>query len=156
MNGKPSLVYVLIILWILVGILFAGTLIKRTTDHLDYLEQTEGYSSYFDDSFNTLQNFSFYLYALLFIAIIIISCLLVYGMLLDKKWSWLISIMLTSFLGMFLFMGIYMIGAASIMENFSEYFENFEFITYLLMIFIVPILLFILMRPEVKSHFGKN
>ena len=155
MDAKPRLVYILMILWIIIAILFAGNLIEATTDYLDYREETDQHPSYSWHDLDMHQYFYFIMYALLFTVIIFVSCLLIYGMFFDKRWSWLIGTIFASFLIMFVFHGLYSFGSAIIGDYLDYYFEIFRFITNLLMIFIVPILLFILMRPEVKSHFEK-
>jgi len=153
MNQKPKIIYILVILWIVIGVLFLGAAVKRTLDHLDYLDTTSAFGM---DYFTTITTFSYVLYTILFIIIIVLSFILAYGTFIKKSWSWLIGIMLSSFLAFFAFLAIYLIGAGVIMENLDQVFNNFEFVAYILMLFFVPCLMVLLTRPGVKAYFGKT
>jgi len=159
MEQRPNLIYVLIILWTIIGILFLGLLITYTTNYLDQLN-SKGSLSFSNSKFDTMMNFSLVLYILLFLFIVIFSFLLAYGTFIKKSWSWLLGIMISSFSGFFAYLGIQSLGNLIIMDNFSQMFANaystFQYVTFFMMIFFVPILLIILTRPGVKAYFGKT
>jgi len=140
-------------LWIVIGVLFLGVAVKRTLDHLDYLDSTSAFGM--DSFFTTITTYSYVLYTILFIIIIVLSFILAYGTFIKKSWSWLIGIMLSSFLAFFAFTAIYFIGYGVIMENLDQMFNNFESVAYIWMLFFVPCLMVFLTRPEVKAYFGK-
>jgi len=153
MNQKPKIIYILVILWIAIGVLFIGTAVTRTLNHLDYLDSI-GASAM--GQFTTTMTFSYVLYTILFIIIVTLSFLLAYGSFIKKSQSWLIGIILSSFLLFFVFQAIYLIGIGVIMENLDQMFNNFEYVAYVLMLFFVPCLMVILTRPVVKAYFGKT
>ena len=155
MNQKPKIIYILVILWIVIGVLFIGMAVKRTLDHLDYLDLTSA-SAFGRDYFTTIMTFSYVLYTILFIIIIALSFILACGTFIKKSWSWLIGIMLSSFLAFFAFSAIYLIGAGVITEHLDQMFNNFESVVYILMLFFVPCLMVLLTRPVVKAYFGKT
>ena len=155
MNQKPKIIYILVILWIAIGVLFIGTAVKRTLDYLDYLDLTDA-SAMGQFTFTTAMTFSYVLYTILFIIIVTLSFLLAYGSFIKKSRSWLIGIILSSFLIFFVFQAIYLIGGGIIMENLDQMFNNFEYVAYVLMLFFVPCLMVILTRPVVKAYFGKT
>ena len=153
MNQKPKIIYILVILWIAIGVLFIGTAVKRTLDYQDYLDSTSAFGM---DSFTTIMTFSYVLYTILFIIIIALSFLLAYGSFMKKSWSWVIGLMLSSFLIYFVFQAISLIGSGIIMENLDQMFNHFEYVANVVMIFLVPCLLALLTRPTVKTYFGKT
>ncbi len=159
MEQKPNLVYILIILWVVIGILFLGLLITYMTNYLDQIGSMGG-APLGDSQWQTMMNFSFAMYFILFLSITAFSFLLAYGSYMKKNWSWLIGIMTASFLGFFIFLGIQSIGTLIIMDYsdqiFSTTYSSYQYISYILLIFLVPCMLFIIIRPEVKTYFGKT
>jgi len=158
MEQKPYLVYILIILWIVIGILFLGCLITYTTDYFDQLESRSDF--HFDSKWDTMMDFSFAISFLLFLFIVVFSFLLVYWIFTRKSWAWLLGIMISSFLGLYIYSGIQSIGYLIIMDYFDRMFDTayftFQYVTYFVMIFFVPLLLIIFTRPQIKTYFGKT
>ena len=159
MEQKPNLVYVLIILWMIIGILFLGCLITYTSNYLDQLDSRSN-SVLYDSRWDTMMNFSFALYFLLFLFMVVSSFLLAYVTFMKKSWSWLLGIMFSSFSGFFIYVGIQSLGNLIIMDYFDKIFQNaystFQYVTFFVMIFFVPLLLIILTRPQIKTYFGKT
>lgn len=153
MNQKPKIIYILVILWIIIGVLFIGTAISRTLSTLDSLD-IMGKSA--PDKFTASIIFSYVSYTILLIIIIILSFLLAYESYIKKDLFWLIGLMLSSFLITFVINAINIIGAGIIAENLFQMFNSFEYIAYILLIFLVPCQIFLLTRPEVKVYFGKS
>ncbi|MCK4364470.1 MAG: hypothetical protein KAW45_00295 [Thermoplasmatales archaeon] len=155
MEKKPTNIYILLILWIGISIIFSGILIIHTLRYLDTLSFHSGSISELD----LYISYSFILYLLLYLGIIILSAVSSYGTLFNKKWSWLIGIMFSSFLGYHVFLGIYMVGIMIINESFDNIFTDiqtgFQYIGYIFLIFLIPTSLFILTRKEVRAYFGK-
>ena len=154
MEQKPKLVYLLIILWIIVGVLFLGIFISQIMSHLDYLESVRSYPVPMD-KFMAQINFSYISYEVLYLIIIIFAFILAYGAYFNKKWCWLIGIMYTSALTFNVYMAIVMIGTFIIIGSFASM-PNFQIIALISMIFFVPCLQFILTKPEVKIYFEKS
>lgn len=158
MEKKPAFVYILIGLWITIGVLFLVMLVIHTTY---YIEQIASYreSPFGESNFTVGLKFNFILQFLLFLFIVICSYILAYGTFMKKSWSWLFGIILSSFLGFYIFQGIQLIGYSIIMKYFSQIFSNlyggYHFILNVLLIFLIPSLLFILTRPYVKTYFKK-
>jgi hypothetical protein len=146
MEQKTNLIYVLTALWIIIGVLFLGSLIT--------------YGSYFFDSNFSPMFFSSAAYFILLLFITMIAFVLTYGTFTKKSWSWLIGIMFSSFLGFHAYQGVMIIGNTIMMGNidgiFRTPYSGFQYVTFFLTIFFVPILLFILTRPTVKAYFGKT
>lgn len=155
MNQKPKIIYILIILWIVISVLFIGIAIKRTLDHLDYLDSISAFETV-PFPITAITTFSYILYTILSTIIIALSFILAYGTFIKKSWSWLIGIILSSFLAFFAFTAIHLIGSGVIMENLDQTFNNFESVAYILMLFFVPCLMVLLTRPGVKTYFGKT
>lgn len=160
MEQKPNLVYVLIILWIIIGIIFLGLLATYTSNYLEQLESRSNSMFGGDEQWNALSDFYFVMYSILFLGIAIMSFLLIYGTFFQKNWSWLIGIITASSLSFWVWLGLVSIGSSIIMERIDQMFANlysgFTFISYIMMIFLIPILLIILTRPNVKAYFGKT
>lgn len=159
MEKKPVLIYILISLWIIIGILFLCVLITWTQYYFEQIESTSS-SPFRGSQWDAMQNFSFILQFFRDLFIVVFAFLLAYGTFIKKSWSRLVGIMISSFFGFFIYLGIQYLGTAIIMDSFDQMFLNtyfnFLFITYLLMIFFVPCLLFILTRPNVKAYFEKT
>jgi len=158
MEQKPNLIYVLIVLWIIIGILFFGLLAISTTNYLEQLESRSNSIFGGDEQWNAVSDFYFVMYFILFLGITIISFLLIFGTFFQKNWSWLIGIMCASSLSFWVWLGLVSIGSSIIMERIDQMFANlysgFTFISYIMMIFLIPILLIILTRSSVKAYFG--
>ena len=153
MNQKPKIIYILVILWIIIGVLFIGVAISRTLDTMRFL----GFSSRGgSDEFTTAIIFQYIIYTILFVIIIILSFLLSYESFIKKELFWLIGLMFSSFLLYFVFQAIYFIGSGIIAENMVQMLNSFDYIAYILLIFLVPCQIFLLTRPEVKVYFGKR
>jgi len=154
MEKKPSLIYLLIVIWAVICFLFLGLLV---VDISNYLEQSETMNQ--DSPFNTANNLNFIIFLILFLLIIISSFLLAFGTIFKKNWSWLFGMMFSSFLGFYVFFGIIAIGTAIIMGYFDIFetpYSVFSYVTSFAVIILVPILLFILTRQSVKTYFEKE
>ena len=136
MNQKPTTIYILVILWIIIGILFLG----RTISLLEYF----GFYGFYFTTFTGL---------IVNIICIILSFLLAYGTFLKKELFWLIGLMFSSFLFYHILQGINSIG---MILRFSNLITFFYYVAPILFIFLVPCQLFLLTRPEVKIYFGKE
>jgi len=154
MTEKSKIIYILVILWIVIGVLFIGTAVQKISEYLNVIDSFGGFGS--PDDITKSMTFSYVVYTTQFIIIIALSFILAYSSFRKKSQSWLIGIILSSFLIHFVVQAIYFIGFAIIRENFGLIFSNFEYITYMLMLFIVPCVIFILTRPKVKEYFGKT
>lgn len=64
--------------------------------------------------------------------------------------------MFSSFLMTYVLDGIYIIIMGIAIGIIIDMFTRFEFIAYILFIFLVPYQIFLLTRPEVKDYFGKK
>ncbi len=155
---KTAFVYILIGLWITIGVLFLLMLVIHTTYYLGRIVSFRGITN---DASNIAAGLNFYLILqfLLFLFIVISSFINVYGIFMKKSWSWLFGIILSSFLAYYIFQGIYIIGYSIIVKNFGQMFSDlytgFQFILYVPIMFFIPSLLFILTRPYVKAYFRK-
>lgn len=160
MNQKPKIIYILIILWIVIGVLVFGIAVKRTLDHLDSIDSISEVPNdslpTMNDSITTYVTFSYVMYTILYTIIIVLSFILAYGTFIKKSWSWDISIMLSAFLTYFVFTAIFLIGSGVIMGQLDQIFNNFESVANILMLFFVPCLIVLLTRPEVKAYLGKR
>ena len=151
--------YILIVMWIVVGVVFLCYMIAHT---LNYLDQLDSMSSSFlmSSGWDAYMNYYFATAFILYLGITIFAFLLAYGTFLKKSWSWLIGIMLSSFLGFFAYTGIQTIGTYFFMDRwdtaFSSLYSALAIISYIVMIIVVPCLLFILLRHEIKAYFGKT
>lgn len=158
MEKKPAFVYILIGLWITIGVLFLIMLVIHTTYYIDQIATYSG-GSFDESNFAVVMIFNLILQFLLFLFIVICSYIIAYGTFMKKSWSWLFGIILSSFLGFYIYRGIQLIGYSIIMRNFDQIFSHiyigFQFILYVLIIFLIPSLLFILTRPYVKTYFKK-
>ncbi len=159
MEKKPNFIYILTGLWVTIGVLFIIMLVIHTTY---YLDQIASYRSILpgQSDFATSMTFLLILQFSLFLFIVICSYIITYGTFIKKSWSWLFGIILTSFLGFYIFQGIQLIGYSIMMGSFGLMFSNlytgFQFILYILIMFFIPSLLFILTRPHVKTYFSKT
>jgi hypothetical protein len=151
-NGRSIFIDILVALWIIIGFLFICTAFQRTSD---YLKMIGGIIRFGEGFFATEWLFHWAFFTIIFILIIILSFLLAYGSIMKKTQSWLIGIMLSSFLIYFGLQGILILGLTIISEDYGDAFLNLEFYANILIAFISPILIFILTRPEVKAYFGK-
>ena len=134
MNQKPKIIYILVILWIIIGVLFIGIAISRTLDTLHFLDSASRGGS---DKFTTAITFQYIIYTILFIIIIILSFLLAYESFIKKDLFWLIGLMFSSFLIYFVFQAIYFIGSGIIAENIVQMLNSFDYIAYMLLIFLL-------------------
>jgi hypothetical protein len=164
MEKKPHLINILIVLWAIVCFFFLGLLVTHISDYKAQLESMDdSYSmggSYFQDSkWNAIQNFNFVTYFILYLFLTISAFLLAFGTFIKKSWSWFFGMMFSSFLGFYVFLGITSIGSLMIMDNIDNMFTTpysaFHYTTSFALIFLVPIFLFTLTRPSVKTYFGK-
>ena len=126
MEKKPVLIYILITLWIIIGILFLGILITWTQYYFEQIESTSS-SSFRGFQWGTMQNFSFILQFFLDLFIVVFAFLLAYGTFIKKSWSRLVGIMISSFFGFFIYLGIQYLGTAIIMDIFDQMFVNTYF-----------------------------
>jgi hypothetical protein len=153
MVRKPNIIYLLVILWIIIGVIFIGIAISSTQETLDFIDSFGNY----EDEFSTLVVYSLVSSLILYIICIILSFLLAYGTFIKKELFWLIGLMFSSFLLYFVFSAINLIGGGiirgSIGRMFDTDFHNFALIFF---IFLAPCQIFFLTRPEVKSYFGKG
>jgi len=152
-NSKRSiLIYVLVTLWIVIGILFIGTVFQRTSEYFDNIVS---FSRHMGSDFIDYTTFYYVIFLILFVIIITFSFLLALCTFIKKNRFWLIGLMFSSFLLYFGFQAIYFIGFLIISEKSDQFFRSFEYITYICMLIIVPLVILILTRPEVKAYFGK-
>ena len=136
MNQKPATIYILVIVWIIIGMLFLG----RTISLLEYF----GFYGFYFTTFTGI---------IVNIICIILSFLLAYGTYTKKELFWLIGMMFSSFLFYLVLQGINSIG---MILRFSNVFSFFYYVAPIFFIFLVPCLLFLLTKSEVKIYFGKK
>jgi hypothetical protein len=136
MNQKPTTIYILVILWIIIGVLFIG----RTISLIEYLGL---YGLYISTVISIIVG----------IICIIFSFLLAYGTFIKKELFWLIGLMFSSFLFYFVLQGINSIG---MILRFTNVIRIFYYVAPIFFIFLVPCQIFLLTRPEVKIYFGKK
>jgi len=151
--------YVLFVLWIVVGIIFIGYFIVHSLNYLDQMDTISG-SAFGSSQWDVQMTYSYVTYMVLYLIITVFAFLLAYGTFFKKPWAWLTGIMLSSFLGFFAYVGIQAIGIYVIMDYwdnlFSTLYSSLTFISYIAMIIVVPCLLFVLLRPDIKAYFGKT
>ena len=94
MIQKPNIIYLLVILWIIIGVIFIGIAISSTQENLDFIDSFGNY----EDEFSTMVVYSLISSLILFIICIILSFLLAYGTFIKKELFWLIGLMFSSFL----------------------------------------------------------
>jgi len=155
MKQKPKHVYGVILLWIIIALLFLGLITTRTMDFFDYYDSFSEFGS-MEGSISNLMTFSYITYIILFIVIVVLSFLMAYSAIFSKGRLWLPSVIVASFLGFFMFQALYILGMSLIRNNVGEIFENFESVTYILLLIFVPVLLFLLTRPVVESYYLNN
>jgi hypothetical protein len=157
MEQKPMLSYILIVMWIVVGILFFCQIIAYS---INYFDQLDSVGSLSGSQFEAQMSYSYLTYMILYLIIVIFSFLLAYGTFMKKSGSWLIGLMLSSFLAFYAYLGIQSIGMYIIMDYldniFATAYSSISFITFILMIVFVPCLILILTRPNIKAYFGKT
>jgi len=151
-SKRSIIIYVLFILWIVIGVLFIGAVFQKTSEYFDNIDS---FSRHMGDDFINYITFQHLLFIILFVIIITISFLLAYCTFIKKRKSLLIGLMFSSFLLYFGFRAIYFIGFLILSEKLDQFFRSFEYITYMLMLIIVPIVIYIQTREEVKAYFGK-
>ncbi|KYK20137.1 hypothetical protein AYK21_01580 [Thermoplasmatales archaeon SG8-52-2] len=121
---RSAFIEILAALWIIIGFLFICIAFQRTSDYLDLtggiIRSGEGY-------FLSEMLFHWAFFTIIFILIIILSFLLAYGSLMKKTRSWLIGIMLSSFLTYFGLYGILILGLTVISEDYGDALLNLEF-----------------------------
>ena len=64
------------------------------------------------------------MYFLLYLALVIVGIFVLYRIFFKKAWVWLISIILSSFVGFFALQGISVIGMLIIMNYYTNYFKD--------------------------------
>lgn len=155
MKQKPKHVFGVILLWIIIALLFLGSAITRIIDLFDYYDSNSGFDSV-GGSMSNLMTFTYGIYIILFFIIAVLSLLMAYGAIFCKGKLWLPSVISVSFLGFFIFQALYILGVGLMRESVVEIFENFESVTYVLLLIFVPVLLFLLTRPVVESYYLNN
>jgi len=154
MEKKPKLAYLLFALWFIVGFLFLGAFVTQLMSHWDYLELAAEYQ-FLMSGITADIVFSYVSLEILYLAIAIFAYILADAAYYNKKWCWLTGIIYTSALAFSVYLRIYMIGLFIIQGSFTGL-GNFQVIVYISMIFLVPSLLYILLRPEIRTYFGKT
>jgi hypothetical protein len=156
MEKKPAFVYILIGLWATIGVFFIIMLVVHTTYYLDAIASYNRFSLGPSDYVGYM-TFMLIIQIILYLFIVICSYIITYGTFVKKSWSWLLGIILSSFLGFYIFQGIQSIGLFIIMGNFGQVFSNlytgFQVILFILLMFFIPIILFIMTRPYVRNYF---
>lgn len=153
-NEKPIIIYILVTMWIVIGVSTIGIVAHRTSTFWDYIESLDRVNM--PDNITNAMTFNYVFFIILFTIIIIISFLLAYSSFMKKSYSWLIGLMFSSFLIYFVIQVISSIGLFVIYGKFDVLFNNLEYIVYIFMLFIVPIVIFIHTRPKVNLYFGKT
>jgi len=152
MVRKPNTIYILVILWIIIGVIFIGIATSSTQETLDNID---GFIKY-NDEFTAFVVYSLVSSLILYVICIILSLLLAYGTYINKELFRLIGLMFSSFLLYFVFSAINLIGGSIIRGSIDHMFDAFHYFAYIFFIFLAPCQIFLLTRPEVKSYFGKK
>ena len=158
MEQKPKQVWILIIIWIIIGILFIGMFINETSTYfgnLKFYEDSTFFTGNQANQFSTDLTFIYVVMVIFDILIIIFSFLLVYTSFYVKKWTWILGIILSSALLYTVYFGIIGVGRAIINGQLLEYFSNFIAVVYTIIIFIIPCTIYLLTRPTVRKYFEK-
>ena len=150
---RSILVYFLVTLWIVIGVLFIGAIYHKYSEYSDYIGMYDRFGG--PNSFTNAMTFNYIAFIILFIIVITIAFLLAFFTFIKKSQSWLLGLMFSSFLLYFAFQAIHFIGFGVISGNLHQFSRSFEYITYMCMLIISPLVILILTRPEVKAYFGK-
>ena len=150
---KSILIYFLITLWIVIGVLFICVIYYKYSEYSDYIGIYDRFES--PNSWINAMTFNYIIFIILFIIVITIAFLLALLTFIKKSQSWLVGLMFSSFLLYFAFQAIHFIGFGVLSGNLRQFSRTFEYITYMCMLIIAPLVILILTRTEVKTYFGK-
>jgi len=92
MVRKPNTIYILVILWIIIGVIFIGIATSSTQETLDNID---GFIKY-NDEFTAFVVYSLVSSLILYVICIILSLLLAYGTYINKELFRLIGLMFSS------------------------------------------------------------
>jgi len=154
MEKKPKMVILLFALWLIIGFLFLGLFVSQLMSYWSYLE-ISAESSFLMSGITSSVTYSYILFDILFLGIAIFAYILVDAAYYGKKWCWLAGIIYTSALAYTAFTGLYVI-ILIISAGLYAILVSYQVIVYICMLFLVPATLYVLLKPEIRSYFGKT
>ena len=155
MLQKPKEVWILIATWIIMGIILIGVAIQRAMQQMQLMNMYNAipYSQF---SFSGMFNFTF-IFLILFdvLSIVIVFLLIFLTVFSAYKIIWLLGVIYTSALLYFVYSGLMIIGVLISSGYYYPFFNNFSYLSVILMTFIVPIALYFVTRPTVRKYYEK-
>ena len=158
MKQLPNIIKILIILWILVGILFIIKEIDVINTYLDTIEMYDSARFFDDEHLQYSKDYTNYLFisnSILNFSCIFLSVFVSYIIYNIHKYSWIISIMFSSFLIYSAYNSFLFFIRRIFLKPPVEYEYKYSDVFHIILI-LIPIIIYYLFKPEVKKYFGKK